>query len=83
MESCQSAPAFPWATMASASSPPATISPEIARRPPSAFADTTPTRPSVWFSWFAKSGTDSGTVIPERSTTTGFDHPKSRILPPE
>ena len=59
------------------------MSPSMARRPPSAFAVTTPTRPSVWFSWFARSGTDSGTVIPAKSTTTGFDQPKRRILPPE
>ena len=31
----------------------------------------------------ARSGTVSGIAIPERSTTTGCDHPKRRIFPPE
>ena len=49
----------------------------------SVVAVTTPTRQSVSFTWFVRRGTESGMPIPAMSTTTGRDHPKSRIFPPE
>ena len=46
-------------------------------------AETMPIRALVRFSWFASSGTVSGSSIPLRSTTTGFFQPGRDIFPPE
>ena len=83
MESCQSAPALPWATMPPAASLSESISPSMRRALPSTFARTIPMRASVRFSWLVSSGTVSGISIPDRSTTTGLRQPGRLIFPPE
>ena len=82
MLNCQSAPALHWSMMFLASSPSETISPVMPSAPSATVAVTIPTRALVRLSWFASSGTESGISLPARSTTTGYFHPGSFILPP-